>query len=57
MWHRKKLEAGNRTQKIIQKAAEGIVANHAMTVDLTKIEEIVNGTLGSRLKSVAIAKK
>ncbi|MFQ7765067.1 MAG: hypothetical protein ACLRH0_11925 [Blautia wexlerae] len=26
-----------------------------MTVDLTKIEEIVNGTLG-RLKSVAIAK-
>ncbi len=37
------------------KSSSGDISNQAITVDLTKIEEIVNGTLG-RLKSVAIAK-
>ncbi len=37
------------------KSSSGDISNQAIMVDLTKIEEIVNGTLG-RLKSIAIAK-
>lgn len=50
-------ETGSREQNAENntKSSRGDSSNHAMTVDLTKIEEIVNGTLG-RLKSVAIAK-